>query len=230
MEDTAVILVGGLGMRLRPLTKTIPKPLLTFGNDTILEIIVSNLSKNKFTNIFLAARYKSEKFELEIKKLKVKFPNISFHLSIEQKPLGTCGPLKLIDKYLPNTFLLMNGDVITNLKFKISKNKFLKSKSQLMVFSKQIKQPFDFGKLVIKNNKIIDILEKPLIENEIVAGIYYIKKSLIKKIPKNKYFGMDDLIKQMIKSNLKIERYLIKDFWLDLGDMQYYDKKLIKNS
>ena len=224
MKNTAVILVGGLGIRLRPLTNTIPKPLLKFGSDTVLEIIINNLSRNNFNFIILAARYKSEKFENEIKKLEKKFPKLTFHLSIENKPLGTCGPLTLIEDMLPETFLLMNGDIITNIKFNSPREKFLKSKSKLLVFSKEIKQPFDFGKLIIENDQIINIDEKPIIHNEIVAGIYYLRKSIISEIPKNKYYGMDQLLKKLIRKKIKIDRYLIKDFWLDIGEMKYFKK------
>lgn len=229
MENTAVILVGGLGLRLRPLTKTIPKPLLRFGSDTILEIIVNNLSKNHFNKIILAARYRSEKFKKEIKKLEKKFPKITFELSVEKKPLGTCGPLKLLEKKLPEFFLVLNGDVITNVKFKKAEKMFLSSKSPLLIFSKEIKQPFDFGQLIVKKNKIVNILEKPILKNEIVAGIYYFKKSLIKEIPRNKYYGMDDLIKMLLRKKTKIDRHLIEDFWLDVGDMNYFERNRFKD-
>lgn len=224
-KNTAVILVGGLGKRLRPLTNTIPKPLLKFGSKTILNIIVTNLIRNKFNYIILAAKYKSERFEGEIVRLKKYYPNIEFDISIEAKPLGTCGPLSLIEDKLPQQFLVINGDIISNVNLRKAIIRFKSSTSPLMVFSKEIKRPFEFGELIIKRNKIVQINEKPLMSSEIVAGIYLFKKNLISQIPKNKKYGMDQLIQSLLNKKIKIDRHLIDDFWLDVGDMKYFRKK-----
>tara|TARA_B110000858_G_C17663247_1_gene408300 strand:+ start:196 stop:882 length:687 start_codon:yes stop_codon:yes gene_type:complete len=223
--NTAVILVGGLGERLKPLTNTIPKPLLKFGNSTILDTIIINLVKNKYNHIILAAKYKSENFEKEILRLSKNFPEIKFEISIEKKALGTCGPIKLLEKKLPNIFLLINGDVITNANFLEANINFKKSKSPLLIFSKEIIRPFEFGELIIEKDKIINIKEKPIISSEILAGIYLMKKTLIAEIPENKYYGMDELIRALLDKKIKVDRFLIQDFWLDVGDMKYFRKK-----
>ena len=126
---------------------------------------------------------------------------------------------------MPQQFLVINGDIISNINLRKAIIRFKLSSSPLMVFSKEIKRPFEFGELIIKRNKIIQINEKPLMSSEIVAGIYLFKKKLISQIPKNKQYGMDQLIKSLLKKKIKIDRYLIDDFWLDVGDIKYFKKK-----
>lgn len=225
MIKTAIILAGGLGKRLRPLTETIPKPLLKIGKTTILSIIIDNLVRNGFKKIIIATRYKSERFKSEIPRLKKKYGNIEFFLSEEKKKLGTCGPIKLLIKKLPKKFLVINGDIITNLNINKLFTKFLKSKSKFLIISKEIKTPFEFGKISIKRNKIFKIEEKPITKNKIIAGIYFLDIDCIRYIPDNLYFGMDDLIKLFLKKKLSLDTYLMKkEFWLDVGRQADYEK------
>ena len=224
MENTAIVLAGGLGKRLRPLTKTVPKPLLHIGKETILEIIISNLVKNGFKNIIIAVRYKSEKFNEILPHLKKVFPKIKINLSVEKKALGTCGPIKYIEDKLPNKFLLINGDILTNVNIKKHFLLFKKSKSKLLVLSKKIITPFSFGKILSKGNRIIKIVEKPKYENEILAGIYLIDKYVLNYVPKNKYFGIDQLLNKLIKQKVYISKKTIDGYWLDIGEMKEYER------
>lgn len=227
--NTAVILCGGLGKRLRPLTRIIPKPLLKIGNYRLIEILTNYLIKNRFKRIVLALKYKSKVFKKEIDILKKKNPKIKFITSVEKIKLGTCGPIKLLEKSLPDNFLVINGDIITNVKLSTKFINFKKQKNLLCVFSKSMKIPFDFGKIIIKNKKILHVLEKPMTQFEIIAGIYFLKKNILKYIPENKYYGMDQLIKKLIKlkKNPTIEK-IANDYWLDIGSHKNYNiaKKL----
>jgi NDP-sugar pyrophosphorylase family protein len=225
MNKTAIILAGGIGKRLRPLTKTIPKPLLPLGNSTIITIIIDYLVKNDFNKIILATRYKSDKFKSEIPKLKKKYKNCNFIISEEKKKLGTCGPILLVKNELPKKFLVINGDIITNLNIKFHFNKFLKTKKKILIFSKEIITPFEFGKINIRRNKILNIEEKPITKNKIISGIYFLDKDCTRYIPNNKYFGMDDLIKLFLKKKVQLYTYLMKkEFWLDVGRQSDYEK------
>ena len=225
MIKTVVILAGGLGRRLRPFTSSIPKPLLPIGKTSILSIIIHHLVKNKFNRIIIATRYKSEKFKIEIPKLKKKYKNIEFILSEEKKKLGTCGPVKIVQKHLSEKFLVINGDIITNLNLKKIYSAFIKSKSKFLVIVKNIITPFEFGKIIIKNNKIIQIKEKPILKDSIVTGIYFLDKKCLDYIPNNIYFGMDDLIKFFLKSKIPLNTHLIKkEYWVDVGRESDYEK------
>lgn len=224
MKNTAIVLAGGLGKRLLPLTKTIPKPLLKVGKKTILEIIITHLEKNNFKKIIIAARYKSEKFNLIMPYLNKRFKNIEIKLSIEKKPLGTCGPIKLVEEELPEKFLLINGDILTNFNLKSNFIQFKKSQSKFLAFSKKIVTPFRFGKIVSRNNRILKIIEKPEYENEILSGIYLFDKEMLKFIPKNKYYGIDQLINKLIDKKVHITKKTLDGYWLDIGEIQTYEK------
>ena len=220
-----VILCGGLGKRLRPITKIIPKPLLKVGEYRLIEILTHYLIKNNFKKIILASKYKSSVFKRQIKNLQKKYPSINFEISIERTKLGTCGPIRLLKNSLPDNFLVINGDIITNIKLNKKFNKFKKEKNLMCVFSKSIKTPFDFGKLIIKKNKIQKVFEKPITENEIIAGIYFLKKKIIEYIPKNEYYGMDQLIKKLIKLKKNPTREkILNEYWVDIGSHKTYNK------
>jgi NDP-sugar pyrophosphorylase family protein len=223
--NTAVILCGGLGKRLRPLTNSIPKPLLPVGNSTVLEIIINYLIKNNFKKIIIATRYKTEKFELLLPRLKRIYKKITFILNEEKKKLGTCGPVKYAEKMLPQKFLVINGDIITNLNVKNLFKNFINSKDKFLAVSKDIITPFEFGKIIIKKKKIIRIQEKPSTKNTIIAGIYLLDKICLKYIPVNTYYGMDDLIKFFLKKKISLSTHLMKnEFWLDIGRQSDYEK------
>jgi NDP-sugar pyrophosphorylase family protein len=218
----AVILAGGLGTRLKPLTEAIPKPLLPIGEKSVLEVQIQHLAKYGFDEIYIATYYKADYVESFIgngNKLGVKI-----FFSKEEKPLGTCGPLALIKNKLDEPFLVMNGDILTTVDFKKLYDFSLEVKSDLTVVTKAIVMPFAFGNVFSKGDYITGIEEKPDIKNEIIAGIYIMKPSIFKYIPVNKYFGIDDLIKTMLSKNIPISKYLIKEFWLDIGRMEDYQK------
>jgi NDP-sugar pyrophosphorylase family protein len=218
----AVILAGGLGNRLKPLTEAIPKPLLPIGEKSVLEVQIQHLAEYGFDEIYIATYYKADYVESFIgdgKKLGVKI-----YFSKEEKPLGTCGPLSLIKKNLDEPFLLMNGDILTTIDFSKLYDFSLTIKSDLTVVTKAIVMPFAFGNVFSEGNYITGIEEKPDIKNEIIAGIYVMYPSIFKHIPDDTYFGMDDLIKMMLSENIPIAKYLMKEFWLDIGRMDDYEK------
>lgn len=218
----AVILAGGLGNRLKPLTDTVPKPLLPIGEKSVLEIQIGKLSEQDFKEIFIATYYKADYVETFIgdgKKLGV---DITF--SKEETPLGTCGPLTLLKDKLDEPFILMNGDILTTIDFK---NLYLfgsEQDSDLTVVTKKVRTPFNFGSVVAQNDHIIDIEEKPDLELEILAGIYFMKPAILNLIPEGTYFGIDDLIKKMLARSQNISRFLMKEYWLDIGSVDSYNE------
>jgi NDP-mannose synthase len=213
----AVILAGGLGTRLKPFTDIIPKPLLPIGEKSVLELQIGNLVKYGFEEIYIATNYKADYVEAFIgdgKKLGV---NVKF--SKEEKPLGTCGPLTLLMENLNEPFVLMNGDILTNLNFNKLFDFGLKTTSPLTVVTKELRTPFNFGSVKVKNDYIIDVKEKPDMVLEIIAGIYLMKPDIFKHIPVNQYFGIDTLIMKLIELKIPVARYLMNEFWLDIGKL-----------
>jgi len=218
----AVILAGGLGSRLKPITETIPKPLLPIGEKSVLEIQIQNLARYGFNEIFIATYYKSDYVESFIgdgKKM-----GVCIRFSKEEKPLGTCGPLSLLQRELTEPFILMNGDILSNIDIKKLFGFAVEKKSDLTVVTKIIKAPFQFGKVISKDDFIVDVIEKPDLELEILAGIYVMKPGIFELIPQNTYFGIDQLIKKMLAQSIPVATYLMSEYWLDIGMLEDYSE------
>ena len=211
----AVILAGGLGVRLKPFTKVIPKPLLPIGEKAVLEIQIEHLVHHKFKEIFLATNYKSayvQNFFGDGSRYGAKLA-----ISKEKKPLGTAGPLKLLQKELDEPFIVMNGDILSSVDFSKMYSFASTKKAFLTVAIKKIITPFSFGNIFFKNNYVTKIQEKPNLVTYALAGIYVMKPEIFDLIPANEYFGMDSLIQKMLVLKLPILKYEITEYWLDIG-------------
>ncbi len=218
----AVILAGGLGSRLRPFTEVIPKPLLPIGEKSVLEIQIENLKKYGFNEIYLATNYKSEYVSSF-------FGNgerygIKLNVSKEEKPLGTAGPLSLLKDKLDEPFIVMNGDILSSINFKNLYDFAFDQDSFLTITIKKIITPYAFGNIIFNGDLVSDIEEKPDIINYALAGIYVMKPKIFKYIPNNEYYGMDLLIKNLIKKSSPVTKYEIKEYWLDIGRIEDYNK------
>ncbi|MFG6319624.1 MAG: NTP transferase domain-containing protein [Lachnospiraceae bacterium] len=222
MKKTAVILSGGLGTRLKPFTNIMPKPLLPIGEKAMLEIQIETLKKYGFEKIILATNYKSEYIE--------KFfgdgrqYGIELLISKETQPLGTAGPLKLIEKELDSPFLVMNGDILTDLDFCDFYNFGNMKDSSLTVALKKMVLPYSFGNIEFVNDRVTKIVEKPDIITYALAGIYFMRLEVLKLIPENINYGMDKLILAMLSNFMPITKYEIEGYWLDVGREDDYEK------
>jgi NDP-mannose synthase len=218
----AVILAGGLGTRLKPFTEVIPKPLLPVGEKSILEIQISRLKKYGFDQIFLATNYKSEyigNYFGDGSRYGVRLV-----VSKEDKPLGTAGPLLLLKKELTEPFIVMNGDILSLIDFG-ELFEFARSQPSMLTISiKKEITPFAFGNIFFNGDVVTDIEEKPDIIMYILAGIYVMKPEILELFPKDTYFGMDQLIKKMLNEKRVVTKYDLKDYWLDIGRLNDYEK------
>lgn len=219
---TAVILSGGLGTRLMPFTQAIPKPLLPVGEKAILEIQIERFVRFGFRQIYLATNYKSDYIGNFIGN-GAKY-GAQVHISREKKPLGTAGPLKLLKSNLCDPFLVMNGDILTLADLTRLYEFGCSVDAQMTVAIKKVVTPFDFGNIRFSGDYVAGIEEKPNITSFAVAGIYVVKPELLALIPDETYFGMDSLMLKMLKSGMKIAKYEINEYWLDIGNMENYDK------
>ena len=217
-----VILAGGLGSRLKPFTEVIPKPLLPIGEKSVLEIQIENLKKHGFTDVYLATNYKSEYVSNF-------FGNgdrygVNLEISKEVNPLGTAGPLTLLKDKLDEPFLVMNGDILSLLNFKDLYDFACNQESILTITIKKIITPNAFGNIFFDGDFVTGIEEKPDIINFALSGIYVMKPEVFEFIPDNTYFGMDSLIKTLITKDLPVSKFEIKDYWLDIGRIEDYQK------
>jgi len=219
----AVILAGGLGTRLKPFTDVIPKPLLPLGERALMEIQIQSLQRAGFDEIFVATNYKSELVKAYLGTGSKYGVRITF--SEETQPLGTCGPLSLLRDMLDEPFLMINGDILTNLDFRKIYHYAVSRDPILCVGTKIIGTPFRFGNVTVDaDQNIIDVEEKPEFHLEVVAGVYCMKPAIHEFVPANQYFGMDHLIKKMIQAGARISRYLIEEYWIDIGQIDDYSK------
>ncbi len=217
----AVILSGGLGTRLKPFTEVIPKPLLPIGEKAILEVQIERLKKNGFDEIYLATNYKSsyiESFFGDGSRYGVKLT-----ISKEDAPLGTAGPLTLLKDRLTEPFLVMNGDILTLLDFRQFYEYAVAKSFPLSIGIKKEILPFAFGNISFDGDYVTDIQEKPNFELFILAGIYIMTPAIFEHVPQGQYFGMDTLITNLIASGIKIPKYNINEYWLDIGRITDYE-------
>lgn len=219
----AVILAGGLGSRLKPFTEAIPKPLLPIGEKSILEIQIERLRQHGFDEVYLATNYKSDyisNFFGDGSRYGVKL-----HISKEDKPLGTAGPIKLLQSELQDEpFVVMNGDILSLIDFS-KLYQFALSKNQpLTITIKKEITPFEFGNIFFDGDVVTEIQEKPNLVNYILAGIYVMSPKIFDYIPADTYFGMDILIKKLMSENIPVIKYEMDEYWLDVGRVKDYER------
>lgn len=217
----AVILAGGKGTRLKPYTTVFPKPLMPIDNCPILEIVIKQLKYYGFSNIVMAVGHLKELLHAFFNDGKKWNVNISY--SVEEKPIGTAAPLKLI-KRLQDNFLVMNGDILTNLDYDEFFNYHKNSGSLCTIAMYKKKVKIDLGVLKTnKNNKLYDYIEKPTLDYNVSMGVYAFKKKVLDYIPENEYFDFPNLIKKLLKNNKKVLGYPFSGYWLDIGRPDDYE-------
>lgn len=222
----AIVLVGGLGTRLRPYTFAVPKPLLPLGEKPILQGIIERFRDANIREIILATGYHAElmrafcgdgsKFGVEITYVH------------EHKPLGTAGPLSLVrDRVKPGEqLILMNGDIVTQLDFDGFIEFGLKGGFDLTVGYVKHVYRSPFGVLSIQDGIVEDIVEKPSQDYSISAGIYLLKAPTLAFVPDDTLFTMPDLIKKLRAVGNKVGAYYIKEFWMGLENVNHFDEAL----
>jgi len=212
----AIILAGGKGVRLMPYTSVFPKPLVPIAGELpILEIVIRQLKKNGFTHITIAVNHLANlimAFFGDGEKWGVRID-----YSIEDKPLSTIGPLTLI-KDLPENFLVMNGDILTDLSFSALMKTHIDGGHDLSVASYVRKQKVDFGVLNINEKSlVVGFEEKPEYTFRVSMGVYILNKSIIDQLQVGVEYGFDNLMLDGIDRDLKIHSYAFDGYWLDIG-------------
>lgn len=218
----AVILAGGLGTRLRPFTQVLPKPMLPVGDSSVLEIQIDRLARCGVQEIYFAANYKADVLQRYFGDGS-RF-GVNLHYSIETHPLGTCGPLSLLVERLTEPFLVMNGDILTNLDFTKAYRFHLAKGGLFTVISKFVTFPLSYGNLITAQERIVEIHEKPDIKVEISTGMYVMSPGIFEFIPKDTYYGMDTLVRELLSCRLDVFHYRMDEYWLDIGRMEDYEQ------
>jgi len=211
----AIILAGGKGRRLLPYTTVLPKPLMPIGDYPILEVILRQLKTCGFKKVTLCTGYLSELIRAYLDS------NHAFGLDIrytyEENPLGTIGPLRLIED-LDDTFLVMNGDILTDLNYRTLINAHIQHGAIATIATYQRDVNIDFGVLEKDpDNKIVAFREKPTYHFEVSMGIYVFSKKILDYVPANTPFGFDQLMYILTERNEAVYSFPHTGYWLDIG-------------
>jgi NDP-mannose synthase len=217
----AIILAGGKGTRLQPYTAAIPKPLVPIGNNkVILEVIINQLSKQGFKHITITISHfgnlimsyfgDGSKFGVKI------------DYSFEEKPLHTIGALTLI-KDLPEDFIVINGDTITNLDYANFLNEHIKRKSKFSISATKREVKIDYGVLEFDSeNNLTEFKEKPTHYSYVAMGVNCFNKSVVDNLEKDKWYGFDDLVRDSLERKDKVWINNFEGLWFDIGMPEDY--------
>lgn len=217
-----IILAGGKGRRLYPYTVVLPKPLMPVGDFPILEVVLRQLKKCGLTDVTLAVGHLGNLIEAFFGDGSRWGIKISY--SLEEEPLGTVGPLTCLND-LDETFMVMNGDLLTTLNY-LDLIEYHKSKKALATVAAQERWvDIDFG--VIQKNKdetMAKYVEKPRLSYLVSMGIYLFEPEILKVIPKREKFDFPDLMHLLLQEKKKVTIYKSDEFWLDIGRPDDYQK------
>lgn len=217
------ILAGGRGVRLRPYTTALPKPLMPIGDQyAILDIILQQLRAQGFTRVTIAIGYLGSLIRAFVGDGARWGLDIDY--SEEEKPLSTIGPvLNFLDR-LPEHFLVMNGDVLTDLDYADMLNWHIRSRAPLTVATYQRHVQIDFGTLESIDGHIVKFSEKPTLSYQVSMGVYAMSRSTLTRYPKNVEFGFDNLVLDLLARQVRPHAYPFNGYWLDIGRPDDYDE------
>lgn len=224
MTKTAVLLAGGKGTRLRPYTVVLPKPLMPIGEYPILEVVIRQLTACGFGRIIIAVNHQAEL-------IKAFFGsgskwNVAIEYSLEDQPLGTIGPLRLIGD-LPADFLVMNGDILTDLDYGNFFRAHTESAHEFTISSYERENRIDYGVLDTDHRgHLVAFREKPVEQYEVSMGIYMMSRTVLRYIPQFGPYGFDELMQDMLRASQPVAVRRFHGYWLDIGRTDDYARAI----
>lgn len=220
----AIILAGGKGRRLRPYTTVLPKPLMPLGDMPIIEVVLRQLAASGFDRVTVAVGYLAEllmaycgdgsKFGLSLK------------YSREEEPLGTAGPLALIDGLRHgDTFLVMNGDVLTSLDLRGLVQRHRASGAAATIATHQRQHQINYGIIESgEDDRVTAYIEKPTYRYQVSMGIYVLEPTVLDFVPRGQYLDLPDLARQLMAAGRPVLAYPFDGYWLDIGRHDDYEQ------
>ncbi len=222
----AIMLVGGMGTRLQPLTLLYPKPMMPIANLPLLQHTISHLKRNGIEDIILSTLHHSEVFEGYFGDGKSFGVNIMY--VVEKEPLGTCGAVKNVEDQLKETFVVLNGDVVTSVDVKRMVDFHKRHKAVGTIYLSPVEDPTIYGLVLITGDGVVeDFLEKPswdqVTTNLINAGIYVLEPEVLKMVPKNENYSFErGLFPRLLKEGKLLYGFPSSAYWLDIGTPEKY--------
>ena len=221
-NNKVVLMVGGLGTRLRPLTDTVPKPMLIVGNKPIAETIIDSFKNYGFTNFVLSVNYKKEMI--------MDYFQDGTHLGVnieyieETKRLGTAGALSLLTDKPTEPFFVMNGDLLTKVNFEQLLDFHNETDSAATMCVREYEYQIPYGVIETDNHQLLSIVEKPVHKSFVNAGIYVLNPAALEHVPNAEFYDMSELYKKLMNEQEKVSAFPLREYWLDIGRMDDYEK------
>ncbi|MDX1811592.1 MAG: nucleotidyltransferase family protein [Gammaproteobacteria bacterium] len=219
-QNPVILMAGGLGMRLRPLTDKCPKPLLKVGDKPLLDTILTNLAEQGFVNFYLSVNYKSEMLKDYFGDGKDWGVNIQY--LEESSPLGTAGSLRLLQSSGDLPMIVVNGDVLTKVNYLQLLDFHHRHAFAATMCVKQYEHQIPYGVIEVDSARLVDVKEKPVFSYFINAGIYVVNPDLVSHIPDNKRFDMTDLFSMINEQSMEAGVFPIREYWIDIGRTEEY--------
>ncbi|MDQ2924977.1 MAG: sugar phosphate nucleotidyltransferase, partial [Acidobacteriota bacterium] len=214
-SNWVVLMAGGLGTRLRPITESIPKPMIDVGGRPILETIVDTLAQCGFQRLFMSVNYRAEMIESHFG------DGGAYGLQIEylreNERLGTAGALSMLPASPEAPLLVMNGDVLTGLDLGNFVDMHTDGPARITVGVREIVTQIPFGVMEMEDDLVRAIVEKPEIRSVVSAGIYALSPAVLPSVPKGTYFDMPTLISRAIGAGHRVHAHRIREHWIDVG-------------
>ena len=224
MATRAVILAGGTGTRLRPYTMVLPKPLMPIGEYPILEVVVRQLAFRGFERITMAVNHQANL-------IRAYFGDgspwgVAIDYSIETKPLSTIAPLTLLED-LPEYFLLLNGDVLTDLDFRQFHDLHVRERRGFTIAASRRDYRVDFGILQTSDDhRLVGFSEKPVYQCLASMGVYMLRRDVVANLPSGVRYGFDDLMRDMLARQQTVHVYPFDGYWVDIGRPEDYERAI----
>ena len=219
----AVILAGGKGTRLRPYTTTIPKPLVPIGDScAILEIVLRQLASEGFERITIAIGHLGELIRAYVGTGSQWGLEVDY--AIENEPLGTMGPVVAILDRLPQQFIVLNGDILTDLRYSDLLDSHCAAGAALTIATCMREVNVDFGVLEVEADRVIDFHEKPRLQYAVSMGVYALARDTLASYRSGEPLGFDQLVLDLLAKGLNPRSYRFSGYWLDIGRPEDYDR------
>ncbi|HJD94823.1 MAG TPA: nucleotidyltransferase family protein [Bacteroides togonis] len=210
----AVLMAGGKGERLRPLTEKTPKPLIKVGDKCIIDYNVDSLILYGLKHISVTINYLGEQIEQHFS---VERDGVKINTVREPKYLGTIGSIKFVETFYNDSILVMNSDLFTNIDYEDFYMHFKQHDADMSVAAVPYVVKVPYGVFNLEGRDIKGVTEKPTISYYANAGIYLIKKERLNLIPENEFFNATDFMDKLITNGFKVIRYPISGYWIDIG-------------
>lgn len=220
-----VIMAGGKGTRLRPLTEHTPKPMLKVGGKPILEHNIQRLSLFGMDDFWITVNYLGEQIEEFFGN--GNYNNLNINYVWEDEPLGTIGSVSKIENFLHDHVLVTNSDILTNLDYEDLFLRFLEAEADFAVVTIPYKVDIPYAVLETSNGHVLNFKEKPTYTYYSNGGIYLMKRNIIERIPKNCFYNTTDLMEELIISGNKVLSHPFSGYWLDIGRLEDFEKAQI---